>query len=259
MSEFAVLRLRRYAFIPLLLAFWISGCTGSGEVLTPGHTSDIQYIVIGVDLPEDEVMAAQLAPYRVELNAMMNEVVAVAAFEITKFDGRYESSLGNLASEAMLEEAMLVTGEQLDLAVGNAGGLRVPLAEGEVTLGNVFELMPFENYLVVQTLSGVQVDSLAQQLARENGEPVAGIRFAITADNRAVEIEVGGEPLDHDRLYRVVTHNYLAYGGGDMSVLWEPLDVQDLPVMLRDAFVNHFRRLGTLNPHLDGRIREATP
>ena len=101
--------------------------------------------------------------------------------------------------------------------------------------------------------------SLAQQLAREGGEPVAGIRFAITGDQRAVEIEVGGEPLDHARLYRVVTHNYLAYGGGDMPVLWEPLDVQDLPLTLRDSFVNHFRRLGTLNPQLDGRIREASP
>ena len=259
MRTSAVSHIKQYAFLPLLLAFWVSGCTGPGEVLTGDGRPDVVHLVIDGDLPEDEIMAAQLAPYRAELEAMMHEVVAVAAFEITKIDGRYESSLGNLASEAMLEEAEILTGEDLDFAVGNAGGLRVPLSEGEVTLGNVFELMPFENYLVVQTLSGVQVDSLAQQLAREGGEPVAGIRFAITGDQRAVEIEVGGEPLDHARLYRVVTHNYLAYGGGDMPVLWGPLDVQDLPLTLRDSFVNHFRRLGTLNPQLDGRIREASP
>ncbi|MDX1532251.1 MAG: 5'-nucleotidase C-terminal domain-containing protein, partial [Rhodothermales bacterium] len=181
------------------------------------------------------------------------EVVAVAAFDLV--EGQPEGPLSNLTADAMLAEAERLTGEEFDLAVGNNGGLRIALAAGPVTLREVYELMPFENFLVAQTLSGVQVDSLAQQLARVGGEPVAGLRFAITPAGEAVEVEVAGEPLDPSATYRVVTHNYLAYGGGDMPALWEPLDLTELPMTLREAFVNHFRRLGTLAPRADGRVR----
>jgi len=246
---------------PLLLALLLAlgACAGPQHAeapapLAPALTpSSITHAVVDPGQAADPALEAMVAPYRAELEATMSEVLATAAFEITR-DGAYESTLGNLAADAMLAEAERATGEAFDLAVGNKGGLRVPLAAGPVTLGHVFELMPFDNYLVTMTMSGVQVDSLAQQLVRAGGEPVAGLSLR-AADGRATDVEVWGRPLDRSATYRVVTHNFLAFGGGDLPALWEPLEAEELAVPLRDAFVAHFRRLGTLAPRVEGRIR----
>jgi 2',3'-cyclic-nucleotide 2'-phosphodiesterase (5'-nucleotidase family) len=249
----------RLRLAPLALLLALAACAPQpAAVLAPAVDPDaVTHTVVGHEIGEDAAVAAMVAPYREQLEAEMRAPVAEAAFEIARNDAALESTLNNLAADAMLAVAEEVAGERFDFAVGNQGGLRVPIAAGTVTLGNVFELMPFENYLVGQVMTGVQVDSLAQQIARYGGEPVAGIRFAVTPDARAVDIEIRGEPLDRGRTYRVVTHNYLAYGGGDMPALWEPVDRFELPVPLRDAFVSYFRQQGTLAPQLDGRIRPA--
>lgn len=246
--------------LPLLLALGLlAGCASSrpDAPVAPGPLA-VSYDQIDADDPADPAVAAVVAPYAAELRAVMDEVIATAAFEITK--GGMESTLGNLAADAMLVETNRLLAEQgeptADLAVGNAGGLRVPIGAGPVTVGKVYELMPFENFLVVQTHTAAQVDSLAQQLARTGGEPVAGISFAI-ADGRAVDLRIAGQPLVASRTYRVATHNYLAYGGGNMAALWEPETRTELPLTLRDAFLDYFRRLGTLAPELEGRIRPA--
>lgn len=244
---------------PFLLALLLAlaACAGPrpdaplGPDLSP---ASITHTVVAEDLGADPEMEALVAPYREQLEREMREVIAEAAFEITK-DRRWESPLGNLAADAMLVVAEEELGRSLDLAVGNAGGLRVPLSAGPVTRGNVFELMPFDNYIVVQTMTGVQVDTLAQQIARFGGEPVAGIAFRVSPERRALDIQVRGEPLDRTATYEVVTHNYLAYGGGDMPILWEPVDRRELPLPLRDAFIRYFRDLGTLAPEVEGRIR----
>ena len=248
--------MRRFSIVLLALA----GCAGARPAPdgTPGPLA-ASYDTVDAEDPVDAGVVGVVAPYAALLRVTMDEVVAVAAFEITK--GGMESTLGNLASDAMLAEANRVLAEAdeplADFAVGNAGGLRVPLPAGPITVGHVYELMPFENFLVVQQHTAEQVDSLAQQLARAGGEPVAGISFAITPDGRAQNVEVGGQPLDPARTYRVATHNYLAYGGGDMPALWEPGVRRELPLTLRQAFLDYFRRLGTLAPARDGRIRTA--
>jgi 2',3'-cyclic-nucleotide 2'-phosphodiesterase (5'-nucleotidase family) len=142
--------------------------------------------------------------------------------------------------------------------VTNSGGLRVSLAPGPITAGDVFELMPFENFVVVLTMTGVQVDSLAQQLARINGEPIAGWSFQINQDEEAVNIQVRGEPLDPARTYRVATINYLVDGGGGMPSLWTPRDRTDTTLLFRDAIAAYVRRQAEagepIAPVVEGRI-----
>lgn len=184
----------------------------------------------------------------------MGETIGHAAARLEEADP--EGGLDNFAADAVLEEARRLTNRPIHAALLNDGGLRAPLGEGPITVGEMFELMPFENYATILELGGIQIDSLAQQLARTGGEPVAGLSFGIRAsDGSATDVRVGDEPPDPAATYRVVTSDYLANGGGSWPVLWEAHTREDLPVLIRDLLIDYVRRHGMIQPVLDGRIR----
>src|SRR5690606_12284314 len=118
--------------------------------------------------------------------------------------------------------------------------LRNPLPQGDITVGHIFELMPFENTISVLTLSGVQVQRMADQIAADGGEPVSGIRFRIN-NGKATDILVNYEPLNPDSTYLVATNNYMADRGGSIEALWNPIHRVDLDVLIRDAMIEYIR------------------
>lgn len=246
--------MRRLAPLLALLVL-AAGCRSSAPYRA--GAVDVAYAPVDAGVAADSAVAALVAPYAEGLREEMDEVVAHAPTALTK--GGPESPLGNLSADAMLAEAERALGRDLAFSVGNAGGLRRPIGPGPVTRGDVFELMPFENSLVVLTLTGVEVDSLAQQLAAAGGEPVSGLSFVITPQGRASGVRVGEAPLDPAAAYDVVTHNYLAFGGGDMPALWSAQRSEDVGLTLRDAFLAYFARMGTLSATVEGRITLETP
>lgn len=144
-----------------------------------------------------------------------------------------------------------------DLCLLNNGGLRATLPKGEITRGKIFELMPFENELVVLTLSGAQTKELFIVLAKFGGMPVSGINIGI-ADDRPDEVFINDIPFDSSKTYKVVTSDYLANGGGKLQFFNNPLKREDLGIKLRDAIIAYIieeREKGNkLTSGYDGRI-----
>lgn len=233
----------------LLAVFLVfSGCRSTEPaVQAPAH-STATHVIISDSVGTDAGIEALVATYRQRLQEKVGEVIGTAAG--TFRTGKPEGALGNLAADALLAAAAPYKAQ---IALTNNGGLRVPIEEGPVTVGDLYELMPFENKLAMLTLTGVQVDTLAQQLARIGGEPVAGLSFVISS-GRASNIQVGGKPVDPAGTYRLATSDYLAGVGGSLSVLQQARR-EDTPVLLRDAFIEYIRKAGTIRPTLDGRIR----
>ena len=145
------------------------------------------------------------------------------------------------------------------MALTNNGGLRATVGPGDISVGRIFELMPFENMLVVLELTGAEVDTLAHQLARNGGDPIAGFSFEIVATSAtARNLMVGGQPVSPDSTYRLVTSDYLADGGGPYEILSSgALPRQDMAYLVRDAIIEHIRDIQQVKPVLDGRIRMA--
>lgn len=199
-------------------------------------------------------MATLVAPFRDQLSERTSEVIGTATAALTRSRG-WESSLGNFAADAMLAVVQQHTDRPVHMALTNNGGLRIPnVGPGAITVGTIYELMPFDNMLTILDFTGVQVDTLAQQLARRNGEPIAGFSFTVNpATRQATNIRVGDVPLDPAQTYRLVTSDYLANGGG-VSVLQSEVPREELPVFLRDAFIQYIRDQQTLAPVEDGRI-----
>lgn len=216
------------------------------------------YTAISDALQADPTIEAIIAPYRQRLEAGVNEEIGTTTVHLQK--GGLESGLGNMAADAMLQVANTLSGKPVDMALTNNGGLRVTISKGPITVGEIFELMPFENMMTVLDLSATQVDSLANQLAAARGEPIAGFSFTIDeATQKAHDILVNNQPLSADRTYRLVTSDYLANGGGRIAAIWQPLGREDLNMLLRDAFIEYIRGEGTISPAVEGRITLRTP
>ncbi len=238
-------------------ALIVAACS-SAPIPTPFtiREAPVDFTQVGDTIPPAPDIEAMIAPYRDQLEEQLDVVLGHAAGEFTKADP--EGTLDNLVAEALLHAARARSSDTVHASLVNEGGLRVPLAAGPILMRHAYELLPFENFVVVLSLTGAQMEELADQIAATTGEPIAG--WTMELDGRdAVGVRVGGEPVDRDRTYRLATVDYLVNGGGAWSVLWE-VEVgarEDLDILIRSAFVEYLDEMGTVTPVLDGRIRSA--
>ena len=189
--------------------------------------------------PEDAKMTAEIAPYHQRVAAQMNEVLGTAPVAITKNAG--ESPLANFVADLQRERAAEVLKQPIDLGVMTNGGLRASLPAGPITLGAVFELMPFENRLVVLDAPGPVAQQLFDYCARLK-MAVSNATYTVGPDGKATAVLIGGQPFNPARTYSVAISDYLA-GGGDNMVFFKPLAQRDTGVLLRQAIVDHIRTL----------------
>ena len=145
--------------------------------------AEFAFTVVADSIPDDPAMEGLVAPFRERMGEEVRQVIGTSEVLLAK--SVPEGTLGNFATDAMLWAARRASGGPVDMAMTNNGGLRVPIPPGPITIGQMFELMPFENLLSVLTLSGRQVQELADQLAAFRGEPIAGFSFRIEADGES--------------------------------------------------------------------------
>ena len=247
------MRFRSFVAITALFIL-LSSCRSTAPTATMQLTeAPVGFSIIDDSLGVDPEIEAMILPYRERLNMAINEVIGEAAGLLEKSDP--ESALGNMAADAMLKAANKLSSTPVDMALTNNGGLRVSIAPGPITVGEIFELMPFENMLAVLDLTGAQIDSLANQIAAVGGEPIAGFSFKIDENTASVsDIKVNNTPLNPSKTYRLVTSDYLANGGSRMAALWQPVKREDLNMLLRDSFIEHIREIGTVGTEIEGRI-----
>jgi 2',3'-cyclic-nucleotide 2'-phosphodiesterase (5'-nucleotidase family) len=207
----------------------------------------------------DSTIWKMIAPYSEELSAEMNEVLGYCAQPLTK--ERPEGSLGNWVADVMKTEAERFSKTTADFAVCNYGGIRVStLPEGEITRGRIFEIMPFDNVLVILDAKGSMVQSFLNDMARDGGWPVSShLRFMI-ADSMATHVMINGMPLDTQQIYHIVMPDYVANGGDERFYL-KSQPRQTLAYLTRDALITHVRMLSTMEDSVvvgkDGRIQIA--
>ena len=224
-----------------------------------GRARVLGYRLMPIDgaVPENPQIAAEVA----RLTAMLAREVDVpvgrlaaeldASREVTR---RGESAFGNLVADLSRE----LTGT--DVALFNGGGLRASIPAGEVRLKHVYEAFPFANDLVTGTLTGAQLqDALDRSASLDPADDpggflqVSGIRFAIR-DGRAVEVTVGGVPLDPQKRYRAVMPDFLAAGGDGYAMLAAMEETVMTGRLISDMVVEAFRTRGAISPVTDGRI-----
>lgn len=208
----------------------------------------------------DALLEKRIAPYRDKMQEAMRQPVAVLEAEAVK--GKPESSLGNFACDLLLRHATVFADTVRPAAplicVLNNGGLRTALPKGTVTVGHVYELMPFDNRLVALLISPQAFRDMLSYVTARGGEPIGGFRIRM-AEEGHVQCFLQEKPCDQWERVWVVTSDYLADGGDKMAFFKNPLKRHDLGVTVRDALINGMKQLSEngstpLCPVTDGRI-----
>lgn len=254
-----------------------------GKVL--GYT--FNQIILSSDVPEDAEVKAIIEDYQADLDAQMEVVIGQCASDIawsSPLVRTQESPLGNLAADALRDYC------DADIAIQNGGGIRAGLTAGDVTVGDVFAMLPFDNKVTLVEVTGQTVwDALENGVdgyPTTNGKfpQVSGIKYTFDGSKPAGERIVSvtledGTPLDLDAWYTLACNDFMCGGGDGYTMLnvFNPDDgnehngetaAQDLPGCklvyrtndyYRTVVSEYIKAQGNIAPALDGRITILNP
>lgn len=235
-----MIRLLRYCLFLIIL----NACKGHFHV---SETKPSHYEL--KSSKNDSIVLLNTLPYKDKLDKEMKQIVGYSDSSLTR-DG-FESSLGNfvlMATEEYVEINRPKIAGSCVLFL-NRGGLRNNLPMGEITKGNIFEIMPFDNEIVILTLSGQKLKESIDGMIKENKL----ISFHLSMDvkdKQAENIIINSSTFDINKTYKVVTTDYLAMGGDGCSFFGKPISYETTGVKLRDAIINYCESLTKNNKHI---------
>lgn len=161
-----------------------------------------------------------------------------------------ETALGNFFTDILRSK----TGT--DIAFLNSGGMRRPLEHGTITLGDVQEVWPFENHLVVLSMTGSEILHMLTYSVDKGDKPflqVSGLSFSIEK-KQPTRVFIGGAPLQSKKVYTATTIDFLVEGGDGYGFLSKSQNVTYREDMLRDTITNFIETQKEVTPPALGRI-----
>lgn len=205
----------------------------------------------------DTAIVNYYLPFKQQLESEMNRVIGYSETSLTRSRVEAESTAGNFFVEALLE-----IGKSIDpsaqISLATKFGIRADIKQGNITVGNIFELMPFENAITILELSGKDLQTLLHFIAKTGGQPIAGMTMQIK-DNLPQEIFIQNQPFDINKTYKLVTYDYLANGGDYIEGLDNPINRNDSGIIVRKGLIGYIEKLTkegkTINTKLDERVK----
>ena len=203
----------------------------------------------------DAGAAALIKPYHDQVLSHRQDVLGLSTVALSKNAG--DNRIVNCVAGLQRTAASQARHEPIALGVITSGGIRSPLPAGPITLGNVFELMPFENELLVLDAPGPVVQQLFEYAAPIH-MAVSGATYRVGPDSHPQHILIGGQPFDPAKTYSIAISDYLAGGGDNMDFL-KPVVPRPTGLLLRTAIADHIRALTKaglpVTASIEGRVK----
>ena len=242
-------------WILFFFSFLIIACKNNSHEVSKINAKQLK---IGNEVKQDSSIIQLFTPYK---KKMTNEITKSLSFSpkiLERTDGNLQSTLGNLVADLSYEKANELfknkTGKTVDFSMSNYGGIRAAIMKGDVTVSNAFELMPFDNTLVVVELNYDKIKALFNYfVAKKRAHPLSK-NIQLTIKNDSYNVLINGKAIKKDRTYFVATSNYLQKGGDGMIFFSEPESLFDSNFLIRDAIVDYFESKDTLSANLDNRV-----
>ncbi len=215
---------------------------------------------------EHEATKARIAEAAAPLEEIRQRVVANTAEAIDGERGScraMECAMGNIIADAMLDR---VKDQGIQIAIQNGGGIRASIDAGDVTMGEVLTVLPFQNTLSTFQVSGETIIAALENGVSQHEEgagrfpQVAGMTYAFDVSkepgSRISDVMVGGAPIDPAKMYGVVSNNYVRNGGDGYKMFRDAMNAYDYGPDLADVTAEYMAKMGPVKPMLDGRITQ---
>ena len=219
--------------VKIYLFLLLFSCSNEYNLISNEHQ------IIDVKNNIDSSIVKIINPYKIQLDKQMDEVISYTKSKLKK--GKPESKLGNFICDLTLDRL----NKQADFCIFNNGGFRDVISKGNITIRDIYKVMPFENELVILELNNDEYYNLLKYIAKRKGEPFGGANIIEKNDTIISE-------FNSDEKIKVLTTDYLANGGDNMSFFINK-NQKKLGVKLRDVIIDHCRKIDTIDIKLDDR------
>lgn len=207
--------------------------------------SEIKGLIDEIDNKNEEITSVLVGKSKVKLDGE-RELVRAG-----------ETNLANIITDAMLKAS------GAEVAITNGGGIRASIEAGDIKMGDVIQVLPFGNYLVVKEVKGIDILNALEHGTSSYPETkgaypqVAGMTFKLDpskeAGKRVYDVKVGENPLDINKTYKLATNDFMAVGGDEYTMLAEGKVLAEYPA-LDEIVAEYIKGLGTIDQKAEGRI-----
>jgi 2',3'-cyclic-nucleotide 2'-phosphodiesterase (5'-nucleotidase family) len=219
------------------------------------HTSSIQGQKIPVDqnYAPAENIEAFIKPYRDYINKDLDSVLAYCpeTMDKSKTINKWQTTIGSFMADITFEKSDKIFfsryQKHIDVCLLNHGGIRAIIPKGNITTRTAYEIMPFENAVVVIALKGERLKEIANYIVQEKKpHPLSGMRIVLDKNDMVKTITVNGIPVQDSTIYYVATSDYLANGGDKMDFFRKGIATYTLDYKIRNLFIDYFKEVDTL-------------
>lgn len=200
-----------------------------------------------------------IKPFRNHIEKDLDSVLSYSVDTYTKSNGNFNTAIGNFMADAVFNEANPIfnkkTGKNIDMVLLNHGGIRAILPKGNITKRTAYQIMPFENNVIVCALKGTQVNLLINYLcAKKKAHPISKLKLGIDKNFKIIDANIDGKKIEAHKTYYVATSDYL-YNGGDNMTFFKPNDsIYILNYKIRNVLIDTFKKTDTIQPIIDDRF-----
>src|SRR6187402_1437877 len=228
----------KFPFNPLLIAILFAvSCNTSYKA------ENVQYSNYRIQQHDEgsKSLTTIVKPYSDSVNKLMNVVIGYNEAQLEK--KKQGNTLGFFVTDAYLEMAKQKFDPKVDAAFMNSGGIRLPeIPAGNITQGKIFELMPFDNLMVLLKVKGSLLKQYLDTLAANEGVIESGITMQIV-NKTTQQVLVGGKPLDLNGDYTIVHSDYVAMN----TNLLKNIHRSTNGYLLRDALLDYVKSVNSQN------------
>lgn len=217
-------------------------------------------IKIDENLPEVDSINEFIEPYKSSIDDEMNKSLSYTPNAMFKNDTPYNTAIGNMMADAVFEIANPIFYQRfqdsIDGVLLNHGGIRAGINKGEITTRTAYNIMPFENMVVVVKLKGNQVKEMFQYLSRaKRAHPISNLSIAVDENWNLKAYSIGGKKIEISDYYYIATSDYLVNGGDNMNFFQKADTIYSIDYKLRNLFIDYFKTKDTIKAQADNRFQ----
>ena len=215
-------------------------------IYAQNNTLNYHYEVVKMDSTFDNNPDLTVETYlnyiKVDKEKKMGQVIGTSKEVMTSFAPM--SPLSNLLVDMLFEWGNeYLTGkkmEKADLALLNFGGIRAALPQGDITIGNIYQISPFDNTVSFVSVKGSELKKMFAGFSEKRNAPMANVQTTYQ-NGRLTNYTIGGLPLENDKVYTIITINFLVLGGDGFLEQVNFESTYYLDTLLRDVIIDKIR------------------